>query len=291
MKPLHNLLRLFIITVLFVSSAFSQTEVGGTINQNTTWDLAGSPYIIKNDVIISGGATLATLTIEPGVVVQYYPERKLIVGASNATLNNGKLVAIGTAESPILFTTFYDGTNDVNRWRTNYFNDFADDSSILEYCTFEYSSSVFHIYDANPTIKNCTFRNLTDYGVFITESSSPTISNNTFTDLRTAMFMKSKSFGTPVFFGNTINNCFGVAINIESNNASPQIYENNFTNNADYLFDIFPNHAGGIWGNTESNNDPVKNKIWLNGGILSKDATWKESNIDFLVASDVLVKG
>ncbi len=291
MRSLFNLLRLFIIIVLFITSAYSQTEVGGPISVNTTWDLAGSPYIIKNDVIISGGATLATLTIEPGVVVQYYPERKLIIGASTATVENGKLVAIGTPENPIVFTTFYDGTNNVNLWRANYFNNWADDSSILEYCTFEYSSSAFHIYDANPTIRNCTFRNLTDYGVFLTESSSPTVSNNTFDNLRTAVFMKSKSSGSPQIFGNTIENCFGVAINVESNDASPQIYENSFTNNAEYLFNIFPNQAGGLWGNTESSNDPVKNKIWLNGGILAKDATWKESGIAFLVASDISVKG
>ncbi|MBN2412213.1 right-handed parallel beta-helix repeat-containing protein [candidate division KSB1 bacterium] len=291
MRSSLNLLRLFIIIVLFVSSAYSQTEVGGTINQNTTWDLAGSPYIIKNDVTVSGGATLATLTIEPGVVVQFYPERKLIIGSSTAAAANGKLVAVGASDNPILFTTFYDGTNAVNRWRAGYFNNYADDSSMLEYCTFEYSSSAFHIYDSNPTINNCTFRNLSDYGVFLTESSSPTVSNNTFTDLRTAVFMKSKSFGSPVIYGNTINNCTDIAVNVESNDASPQLYENSFTNNAEYLFKIFPNQAGGIWDNTESSNDPVKNKIWLNGGVLSKDATWKETNIDFLVASDVFVKG
>jgi len=291
MRLLRNLLGFFIIIVLFMSSAYSQTDVGGTINQNTTWDLAGSPYIVKNDVTISGGATLATLTIEPGVVVQFYPQKKFIIGTSTATAANGKLVAIGTTDNPILFTTFYDGTNLVNRWRAGYFNNYSDDTSILEYCTFEYSSSAFHIYDANPTIRNCTFRNLSDYGVFLTESASPTISNNTFTDLRIAVFVKSKSTGSPVIFSNTFNNCSDIVVNVESNNSSPQIYENTFTNNVEYLFNIFPNQAGGLWGNTESNNDPLKNKIWLNGGVLPKDATWKESNIDFLVASNIFVKG
>ena len=44
------------------------TDVGGEIAVDTTWTLAGSPYVLTSDVVITTGVTL---TIEPGVVVTY----------------------------------------------------------------------------------------------------------------------------------------------------------------------------------------------------------------------------
>ena len=64
------------------------TNVCGTINTNTTWSLINSPY----DVCI-GGVTIgpaATLTIEPGVTVQFEN-----LGNNQLTVN-GALNAIGT---------------------------------------------------------------------------------------------------------------------------------------------------------------------------------------------------
>lgn len=67
------------------------TDVGGVIDTDTVWDLAGSPYNIKNTVQIAEGAIL---TIEPGVVVNG-EEREIEVW--------GTLNAIGTDISRITF--------------------------------------------------------------------------------------------------------------------------------------------------------------------------------------------
>ena len=56
-------------------SAVAQTVgPGGTISTDTTWNLAGSPYVITGTLFVEGtdGADgVTTLTLEPGVEVRF----------------------------------------------------------------------------------------------------------------------------------------------------------------------------------------------------------------------------
>jgi hypothetical protein len=70
------------------------TPLGGIISTNTTWTTAGSPYVVEENILVSEGVAL---TIEPGVEV------KLDAGAGLQV--KGGLVAQGTAQSPITFTS------------------------------------------------------------------------------------------------------------------------------------------------------------------------------------------
>ncbi len=73
--------------------AQTMTEVSGQITTNTTWTLANSPYRVTGGITINQGVTL---TIEPGVRVEFGPGYWLIV--------EGALNAIGSASLPITFT-------------------------------------------------------------------------------------------------------------------------------------------------------------------------------------------
>ena len=69
-------------------SALSQTTVNSDINTNTTWDLAGSPYHVTQDISI-----FSTLRIDPGVEV--------IVDSVTIYVDGGTLKAEGTVMDSI----------------------------------------------------------------------------------------------------------------------------------------------------------------------------------------------
>ncbi len=57
----------FTLLVLAHGKIVAQTNVSGIISTNTTWTLAGSPYIMTGGILVSSGVTL---TIEAGVTIQ-----------------------------------------------------------------------------------------------------------------------------------------------------------------------------------------------------------------------------
>ncbi|MDA1069350.1 MAG: hypothetical protein O3C43_22965 [Verrucomicrobia bacterium] len=98
MKPIFSTAKcssIFIFLFLFISIAEGVTKTG-TINADETW---------SGVIETTGNVTIAetvTVTVNPGTIVK--------MGASDSISNDGTFSVIGTAESPIYFTSIKDDT-------------------------------------------------------------------------------------------------------------------------------------------------------------------------------------
>ncbi|MFZ4522463.1 MAG: right-handed parallel beta-helix repeat-containing protein [Bacteroidales bacterium] len=76
----------FILLVIMVVCTFitvSATNVSGVIAANTTWNLAGSPYIVTSFITVNNGVTL---TVQSGVTVKFSDAQYMLVyGTLDAT--------------------------------------------------------------------------------------------------------------------------------------------------------------------------------------------------------------
>src|SRR3990172_3410655 len=153
-------------------TASAVTNVCGAINTNTTWSLINSPY----DVCI-GGVTVgpaATLTIEPGVTVQFEN------AAANKLNVSGTLSALGTLTQPITFTGVVatpgswggiSATNTaINPAQVN-----------ISYLTLDYGGvnvsfgAQLYVDQAVVTMTNSLIRNGVSHGVYVA-SNNPQVS-------------------------------------------------------------------------------------------------------------------
>lgn len=161
----------FIIFMLVCKCVVSnaQTNVSGFISANTTWDLAGSPYIITGNALVTHGYTL---TVNPGVIIKFNTDKALQI--------DGELIAIGTPENRIVFTS-----NQVSPvagdWAKIHFADTCVDAvfnvsgdyvsgSIMKYCDVLYGGGLgfgeIHIDRSSPYFSRCRIMNSSSSGIY-----------------------------------------------------------------------------------------------------------------------------
>lgn len=173
-------------------SAYSQTSVSGGIYQNTTWTLAGSPYIVTGSIVVFPGKTL---TIEPGIEIRIDNQ------SSNGIYieARGGISMIGAPTNPIKVRTMVDTAN--IGWigfksmtslggsiSANYFQisnavkpfDFEGSNNNITYsnCMFANNEQAIRV-DSSVTLNNCSFRK---NGVALYGWSNFSINNCSFID-------------------------------------------------------------------------------------------------------------
>ncbi len=163
----------FLIFILFIFN-LSSIEVEGHLTEDTTWSPDNNPYLVIDDVYVDDDITL---TILPGTEVKlnstlleteetmanfvYYN------GANIAKMIqvDGKLVAEGTEEEPIIFTRIQDSL--YYHWGIIYITEDADRCSFKN-CRFEYAAYLIIVlgiipygaistYNEEVIIEHCEF--------------------------------------------------------------------------------------------------------------------------------------
>ena len=127
-------------------TAAALTPVSGVLPGNTTWDLAGSPYLVTSDVTVPAGVTL---TVEPGVQVRF----DTTPPASHSILVLGTLVSVGRPGLNVLFTS-NDPFPDRDDWVSITLQ--GSSASVIEYTTLIWGSTTLDIRQCSPRIANNT---------------------------------------------------------------------------------------------------------------------------------------
>ncbi|MDG6219344.1 MAG: right-handed parallel beta-helix repeat-containing protein, partial [Candidatus Thermoplasmatota archaeon] len=160
-------------------------EITTNISSPTTW-ASNTVYMIKKwDFQIT-----STLTIEPDTIIKFHPDE----GPGISITNKGNIIAKGTHNKPIIFTSYNDDEHgdDINNdgknipkaddWKGIYIE---EPGSEFEYCCFYYSGpeEAIEIWDTTVNITNCIFAHNNGSALNARKATEGTIiTNNTFFD-------------------------------------------------------------------------------------------------------------
>jgi len=140
--------------------AVKATYVEGTISKDTVWTLLDSPFVVCQDITVEEGVTL---TIEPGVEVRF--------GGGPFTITvNGRLIAKGTEEKPIKFTSNKESP-EAGDWAAIFFNGTGHPASILEHCVLEYGINSIIVNGGTVTVKASIIQFNLENGIEVLEGS------------------------------------------------------------------------------------------------------------------------
>ena len=266
--------------------SWADTTVSANITADTTWTMAGSPYIVNGYIAVQGSTSAgATLTIEPGVVVKFNQSRYLKVGASSG--NPGALIAQGTSSAPITFTS-NQATPTAGYWNQIKFDNTSDDATtILEHCNIQYGGSgsqgALYINQASPTIRNTTIANSSSHGLFI-NTGTPTIDGCHFSANGNYDLYYSGTIGGSIT-NCTIHNGMSLQATGAMTFSGNTVYQNNT-----YPIKAYADNVGPIVNGCAFNDVTSTSYLEVSGNTITKDATWT-SAIPYVISGYLAVQG
>lgn len=206
---MKNILFLALSCIILSTGVIGQTNVTNNIDENTVWDLAGNPYVIKNSVSVTAGISLS---IEPGVMVKFDSSTSLIV--------RGTIIAQGENLDPIVFTS-NKATESIGDWGAVVIESSSGATSLIDYANFSYATFAIWIKGASPTIQNCQMSKTTFSGIQI-DGGSAIIEKNNIHSGGASVFV---GLGTPIIRNNILHDNEQDGIHV-STSGTPRIDHN-----------------------------------------------------------------
>ena len=272
------------------TTATAGTPECGNITSNTEWAAANSPHVLTCTVVVYPGVTL---TVDPGVTVE--------ANGTGQTQGNtqlwvkGTLVASGTTNSPIVFTSsgspnwqgiFIDGSN-------------SSASLTMDYATVQnaqFGISIGTILPITGHIRNSIIQNNVQEGILLNGAvTSFDVTSNTITNNRGAgidfggsfsvtgnnvisnpghgMYVRDSAYGGPSSVQNNVvsgNGCIGMYVTA---NIPPSLSYNTITSN--YQDGIYLSVSG-----PQGTLAAKDNNIYGNGRYAVEEGAESESAID-----------
>ncbi|MGD6934571.1 MAG: right-handed parallel beta-helix repeat-containing protein [Candidatus Bathyarchaeia archaeon] len=182
--PLTLLLLILLSCITMVCFTNAYTTVNNTISSDITWTKAGSPYNLVASIVIPSGVTL---TIEPGVVVNFGNYHITVDGVLNARGTDAeKIILQKNSSSPSKYSTSQIRFTSISQgWNEQTQQGCIIENAVIDSVTFSIFSSVklskietntgLTIYDGSPVISNSNF-NIFDSIKII--AGSPAFTNN-----------------------------------------------------------------------------------------------------------------
>ncbi len=177
------------------------SQLGGVIEKDSLLIMANSPYRVAGDVTVTAGATLY---IEQGVNILYDQGRAVNV-------EDGGIVAKGTAEWPIVFTAAAKSPLPGFYAAAARFTKATQVVSTFSYCVVSYAETAFDIHHGAPEISYCLVAHNSQSGIFCRNDAAPKVTYSTFQDNRGEGAVKSVGMSKPILNNNNfLGNAFAV---------------------------------------------------------------------------------
>ncbi|MEI8202741.1 MAG: right-handed parallel beta-helix repeat-containing protein [Bacteroidota bacterium] len=158
MKKLFTFFAAFILCSM---QAVFGTNVSGTISSNTSWNLAGSPYIVTSSVTVNSGITL---TVDAGVTVKFDNNQSItILGTLNAT--NVTFTSSSPSPIPGIWGIIQTG------------NSSFSGTTNLTSCLVQYAQ-YFYVYKGTATLQSTALKDFYSTGVNIESTGILNMSNS-----------------------------------------------------------------------------------------------------------------
>lgn len=275
------------IFLLAAGNSLSQTNVSGGIYQNTTWTLAGSPYIVTGSIVVFPGKTL---TIEPGCEVRFNADYTFNTGNFIYLEIRGALIALGTDANKIKFTSS-DTTDGFFNWQGisikgsqggsaqldrielhnafyGIYNDIVEPGVTYNFtnCLFKNNSYALQ-FNANMNYTNCIFeKNSVGQAAQISYGSMAATNCQFINNFCSVTWSNYINLNNCIFSGNTNNiiGCPGSIQNCSFINNAFGFAESANLQISNCLFD------GNDVGIDESGSSTISNSVFTNNAIAVK---------------------